>query len=137
MEITTLPADVSALQSALSNSHVILDAVFGFSFKGPVRPPFDDVLRLIQASNKPIVSVDIPSGWDVERGPMVDGPVIMPDVLVSLTAPKEGAREFRGRHFLGGRVLENKYELNLPEYPGVDQVVELLPQDESDIAKKL
>ena len=105
MAITTLPPDVSALESALPNTHVILDAIFGFSFKGPVRPPFDQVIQFIHRSNKPIVSVDIPSGWDIEKGPSVEGPVIMPDVLVSLTAPKEGARTFKGRHFLGGRFV--------------------------------
>ncbi|KAI6042306.1 YjeF N-terminal domain-like protein [Pisolithus marmoratus] len=132
MDITTLASDVSALEAALPTTHVILDAIFGFSFQGPVRAPFDAVLDRIQGSGKPIVSVDIPSGWDVERGPDVDGcTVIRPAVLVSLTAPKEGAREFRGRHFLGGRfvprLLARKYELNLPEYPGVEQIVELPP----------
>lgn len=105
MEIKTLPQDVSALESALPNTHVILDAIFGFSFRGPVRPPFDQVIQLIQGSHKPILSVDIPSGWDVENGASAGGPVIMPDVLVSLTAPKEGARNFKGRHFLGGRFI--------------------------------
>ncbi|KAI6013860.1 hypothetical protein EDC04DRAFT_682334 [Pisolithus marmoratus] len=31
--------------------------------------------------------------------------VIHPEVLVSLTSPKEGAREFRGRHFLSRRFV--------------------------------
>jgi len=94
---------------------VVLDAIFGFSFSGPVRPPFDEVLTLIARSKLPIVSVDIPSGWDVEQGPVQreisnkEGEkveeVLMPDVLVSLTAPKQGVRGFRGRHFLGGRFV--------------------------------
>lgn len=132
MDIPTLPSDISALEAALPTTNVILDAIFGFSFQGPVRTPFDTVLDKIQASGKSIVSVDIPSGWDVEKGPDVEGrTVIRPEVLVSLTAPKEGARVFRGKHFLGGRFvprsLERKYELNLPEYPGAEQVVELPP----------
>ncbi|KAI6009175.1 YjeF N-terminal domain-containing protein [Pisolithus marmoratus] len=98
MDITTLPSDVSALEAALPTTT--------FSFQAPVRAPFDAVLDRIQAPCKPIVSVDIPSGWDVERGPDVDGhTVIRPEVLVSLTAPKEGAREFKGRHFLGRRFV--------------------------------
>lgn len=61
-------------------------------------------------------------GWDVERG-SVDG--LQPDMLISLTAPKKSALQFRGRyHFLGGRFvppgLERKYGLNLPQYPGTD-----------------
>ena len=48
------------LGGALSTTDVILDAIFGFSFKPPVRPPFDSALKLLDESKKPIVSVDIP-----------------------------------------------------------------------------
>lgn len=106
-----------------SSYDVILDAVFGFSFKPPVRAPFDSVLPLLASSGLPIVSVDIPSGWDVEKGPVeltkkdkegnekaLDGDKegfkwLTPDVLISLTAPKEGVKTFDGRHFLGGRFV--------------------------------
>lgn len=106
MGIKTLPpsSDVKALTAALASSDVILDAIFGFSFKGPVRPPFDDALPLLTNSKLPIVSVDIPSGWDVEAG-KIEALGLEPDVLVSLTAPKEGVKLFKGRHFLGGRFV--------------------------------
>lgn len=106
MKIETIAPsqDVGPLQNALSNSDVILDAIFGFSFKPPIRAPFDSALQFIGSSGLPIVSVDIPSGWDVEKG-NEQGLGITPDVLISLTAPKEGVREFAGRHFLGGRFV--------------------------------
>lgn len=67
-----------------------------------------------------------PSGWDVEE-PSQDG--IKPDVLISLTAPKKCAMSFSGKHFLAGRFLpydiQKKYELNLPDYPGTDCLIEL------------
>ncbi|KAG6885641.1 hypothetical protein C0993_011775 [Termitomyces sp. T159_Od127] len=130
MKITTLPPspDTDPLRTALRTTDVILDAIFGFSFKGPIRAPFDAALPLITQSGLPIVSVDIPSGWDVEKGNTA-GVGLNPDVLISLTAPKEGVKEFTGRHFLGGRfipkTLEEKYALNLPQYPDTDQIVEL------------
>ncbi|PPQ98133.1 hypothetical protein CVT26_003177 [Gymnopilus dilepis] len=135
MEIPIIPPsnDLEPLQKALRNSDVILDAIFGFSFKPPMRAPFDTVIPLLNQSRLPIVSVDIPSGWDVEKGNDL-GVGLQPDVLVSLTAPKEGVKDFTGRHFLGGRFvpkyLEKKYELNLPPYPGHDQIVEL-PSDKT------
>jgi NAD(P)H-hydrate epimerase len=109
MKIQTLAPslDTEPLRVALESSDVVLDAIFGFSFKGPVRPPFDSALRLITSSKLPIVSVDIPSGWDVEQG-NADGAGLNPDVLISLTAPKEGVKAFTGRHFLGGRFV-SKY----------------------------
>jgi NAD(P)H-hydrate epimerase len=121
MRIPTLPASDSdpklaenTLLTALAASDVVLDAIFGFSFKPPVRAPFDVALPLTTRSGLPIVSVDIPSGWDVERGDEAASdadagglgvPVLYPDVLVSLTAPKEGVWKITGRHFLGGRFV--------------------------------
>ncbi len=106
MRIRTLEptSDLESLKEALSASDVILDAIFGFSFKPPVRAPFDEALPLLSQSRLPIVSVDVPSGWNVDEG-RVDVRALEPDVLVSLTAPKEGVRAYEGRHFLGGRFV--------------------------------
>lgn len=106
MKIATLPPslETDTLRSALASSDVILDAIFGFSFKGPVRAPFDSALPLLSSSGLPIVSVDVPSGWDVEKG-NAEGVGLNPNVLISLTAPKEGVKSFAGRHFLGGRFV--------------------------------
>ncbi|WWC86978.1 NAD(P)H-hydrate epimerase [Kwoniella dendrophila CBS 6074] len=136
--------DVDQFKKGLSESDVILDAIFGFSFAPPLRKPFDEVLNAITSVDIPIVSVDIPSGWSVTDGPQPlytekdeNGnyetiKTFEPQVLISLTAPKEGVRKFKGKHYLGGRFvpdeLAKKLELNLPEYRGVDQVVEL-PSD--------
>ncbi|CAN9503684.1 unnamed protein product [Ophioblennius macclurei] len=108
--------------------NLVIDAIFGFSFKGAVREPFGSVLDVLNKTTVPIASIDIPSGWDVEQGSGTDG--LQPDMLISLTAPKKSASSFRGRyHFLGGRFvppgLEKKYQLNLPQYPGTDCVLQL------------
>ncbi|XP_059498930.1 LOW QUALITY PROTEIN: NAD(P)H-hydrate epimerase [Stegostoma tigrinum] len=108
--------------------NLVVDAIFGFSFKGEVREPFASVLGTLEGVTVPIASVDIPSGWDVEKG---NPSGIQPDLLVSLTAPKKAATHFQGRyHYLGGRfvppALERKYSLNLPEYPGTECVCQLL-----------
>ncbi|KAM6900070.1 NAD(P)H-hydrate epimerase [Xenentodon cancila] len=107
--------------------NLVVDAIFGFSFKGSVREPFGSVLDVLKKITAPIASIDIPSGWDVEQG-SAEG--LQPDMLISLTAPKKSASLFRGRyHFLGGRFvppgLERKYQLNLPQYPGTDCVLQL------------
>jgi len=130
MQIPIMPPsnDIEDLGKALQNSDVIMDAIFGFSFKPPIRAPFDAVLPLLNESRLPIVSVDIPSGWDVEKGDNL-GVGLNAGVLLSLTAPKQGVVDFMGRHFLGGRFvprnLQEKFDLQLPSYPGSEQIVEL------------
>ncbi|KAI8060369.1 YjeF N-terminal domain-containing protein [Gongronella butleri] len=113
----------------LAHSDVVLDAIFGFSFHGEVREPFKKVIAAFEKTSKPIVSVDIPSGWDVVSGP-TEHVSFQPKVLVSLTAPKQCAALFKGeRHFVGGRFvppsLAAKYDFAVPDYPQGDQVVEV------------
>uniref|UniRef100_A0A8C3JWI5 NAD(P)H-hydrate epimerase n=1 Tax=Calidris pygmaea TaxID=425635 RepID=A0A8C3JWI5_9CHAR len=123
MDITFLPDRLSPLDLY----GLVVDAIFGFSFKGAVREPFGSILDTLEHITVPIASIDIPSGWDVEKG-KADG--LQPDMLISLTAPKKAAKHFTGRyHFLGGRfvppALQEKYALNLPPYPETDCVLQL------------
>ncbi|XP_057338619.1 NAD(P)H-hydrate epimerase [Microplitis mediator] len=104
---------------------VIVDALFGFSFKPPVREEFVSIVDLLKTAGN-ICSIDIPSGWDVENGPPDGG--INPETLISLTAPKICAKYFKGKfHYLGGRFvpkkLEEEYDLQLPKYPDTELVV--------------
>lgn len=124
----------------------------GFSFSGEVREPFPAVIKALEETELPVTSVDAPSSWDIENGPPSSGPgsSFQPEVLVSLTAPKPLVEHFKGRHFIGGRYFLNstiapslknlmadlgsrfvspgiaeKYNLEIPQYEGVDQVVEV------------
>lgn len=117
--------------STLSNTSLVVDAIFGFSFGGPLREPYPSIISQLEATKVPVVSVDAPSSWDIESGPPSEGlgSKFMPEVLVSLTAPKPCVRYFKGRHFIGGRFLTKgtaeKYGLDVPDYPGIDQVMEV------------
>lgn len=133
----TLEAELELKQKKLNHEppqfDFIVDAIFGFSFQGKPKSPFDFILKEIQKSGIKIISVDIPSGWDVEKGDgdEEDGTErgFHPYGLISLTAPKKCASHFKGRHWLGGRFVPpfiiDKYGLNLPRYEGVSQVIEL------------
>ncbi|KAM3961904.1 LOW QUALITY PROTEIN: NAD(P)HX epimerase [Aphomia sociella] len=109
---------------------LLVDALFGFSFKPPVRDEMKPALNALIDSGLPVCSVDIPSGWDVEKGPNSTH-ALKPAMLISLSAPKLCARpEILNdtKHFLGGRFLPEiveKYNLTLPSYPAQDQVVQL------------
>lgn len=95
-----------------------------------------------------LLSIDIPSGWDVDRGATRharlseegkvedDTPILelLPDLLVSLSAPKLCSLTLPSgnlcAHVLGGRFLPpaviEKFSLeSLPEYQDLDLVVSL------------
>ncbi|KAL2839906.1 YjeF N-terminal domain-like protein [Aspergillus pseudoustus] len=117
--------------SALKDTSLIIDAIFGFSFGGPLRDPFPDIISQMEESKVPVLAVDAPSSWDIQSGPPKEGPGagFMPDYLISLTAPKPCVKFYKGRHFVGGRFLTRdvaeKYRLDMPKYQGIDQVLEV------------
>ena len=81
--------------------------VLGFGFKGNLRAPFDNCVNKIIESEIPIVSVDCPNGWTASFSTNLH-----PDTLISLTAPKECVKHFKGSlHILGGRFIPR----NLPK----------------------
>ncbi|KAL1991728.1 hypothetical protein VTN49DRAFT_5036 [Thermomyces lanuginosus] len=127
LSVPFVPDFTSALQSA----DLVIDAIFGFSFGGPLREPFPSIISQLEETKVPVLSVDAPSSWDIQEGPPKEGPgaKFMPEALISLTAPKPCVKWYRGRHFVGGRFLTkdlaDKYDLDLPDYPGIDQIVEV------------
>ncbi|KAI1392487.1 YjeF N-terminal domain-like protein [Hypoxylon trugodes] len=116
---------------AMKSTDHIVDAVFGFSFSGEVREPFPAVIRALEETKLPVTSVDAPSSWNIETGPPESGlgSKFNPDFLISLTAPKPLVKHFKGRHFVGGRfvspAIAEKYDFEIPEYQGIDQIVEV------------
>lgn len=110
----------------------LVDSIFGFSFHGTLREPFGTIMTQLKEAQEtlkiPAISVDIPSGWNVDGGDEANTGFV-PDVLISLTAPKLAAKTFKGRHFIGGRFvppkLSEKYNIQMPPYPGVSQIYEV------------
>ncbi|CCH47150.1 hypothetical protein BN7_6764 [Wickerhamomyces ciferrii] len=115
-----------------SKFQLIIDSIFGFSFNtsGGIRPPFDELIKTVNKTTIPILSVDIPSGWDVDEG-YVSGGLRSPDVLISLTAPKPVANHMsqNTQHFVGGRFIgkefAEKYGIDYYDYKGSEQTLKL------------
>jgi hydroxyethylthiazole kinase-like uncharacterized protein yjeF len=115
-----------------SNAAVLVDAIFGFSFSGPpVRDPFPCLINAInEHPTARIVCVDVPSGWDVNKGniyPTVG--IRSPDAVVSLSAPKlcTLALSSTCKHYVGGRfvppILCEELGFELPRYPDSSPIV--------------
>jgi hypothetical protein len=67
----------------------------------------------------PVISVDVPSGWDVEQGD-IHSTGFNPQAVISLTAPKICMAGYKGYHYIGGRFVPpsivEKYGLSMPDY---------------------
>ena len=93
-------------EEIFKNYDIIVDALFGFSFKGEIRQPFKTIIKAKKKFENKIISVDIPSGFDIDKGNIFD--TFIPKGLISLTLPKLCSKTFKGEHFLGGRFVPKK-----------------------------
>lgn len=55
-------------EEKLNGYNLIVDGIFGYSFKGPMREPYGKIIKALKTTKTPIFSIDLPSGWDIEKG---------------------------------------------------------------------
>jgi ADP-dependent NAD(P)H-hydrate dehydratase / NAD(P)H-hydrate epimerase len=88
-------------QFALENdTWLIVDAIFGTGFQGNIKPPYDEIINIINESTIPVAAVDCPSGLDGTTGKISD-PIIIADLTVTFGLPKIGQAIYPGKAFCG------------------------------------
>jgi NAD(P)H-hydrate epimerase len=90
-------------ERALGEADVVIDALFGTGFRPPPRDEAVAQIRAINASGRPVVAVDIPSGVDASTGE-VPGEAVAAAVTVTFHARKVGHEVAPGR-FRAGEVV--------------------------------
>ena len=107
--MTTVPPSLSntndpidAYRISMDSYDLVVDAIFGFSFKGPIRLPYLDLIHAMARTSTSVVSVDVPSGWNVDSGDET-GFGFVPAAVISLSYPKLCMKGYQGVHYLGGR----------------------------------
>lgn len=83
------------LEIPLRNAGLIVDAIFGTGLSSSVSPPYSEVIRLINLSKKPVVSIDIPSGISSDTGEIL-GEAVKADLTVTFVLPKRGLLIYPG-----------------------------------------
>ena len=67
----------------------ILDGILGTGVKGAPRKDIADLIRVVNESGKPVVSIDVPSGIEADTGE-APGEAVRADLTISLGLPKIG-----------------------------------------------
>ncbi|MBF4509595.1 MAG: NAD(P)H-hydrate dehydratase [Aeromicrobium sp.] len=99
--VSSVPAVV---ETTLAKAVVVVDAVFGFGFRGPARDTCARVLKAIDACEAPVLSADVPSGVDSDTG-AVTAPAVHADLTVTFNALKPGLLVFPGEGHAGEVVV--------------------------------
>jgi NAD(P)H-hydrate epimerase len=92
--------DAETLRRELVAAAWVVDALFGTGLTGPLQPPFDGIVAAINASGKPVLAVDIPSGLDCDSG-LPLGETVRATHTVTFVAPKTGFANAAAKPWLG------------------------------------
>jgi len=78
----------------------IVDALFGTGMTRPLCAPFDEVVSAVNASGRPVLAVDLPSGLDCDTGEPL-GPTIKASHTATFVACKKGFLNPSAKPWLG------------------------------------
>ncbi len=81
--------NTSLLEEMGNNADLIIDAILGTGFRPPARGLPEEAVRILSASETPIVAIDMPSGLDSTTG-RAELPYINAKVTLALSALKRG-----------------------------------------------
>ncbi len=102
--------DVESVKEKVADSHLIMDALFGTGLSRIIEEPYFSVIQFMNHSNKPILSVDIPSGLHGEFGEVM-GCAVKATRTATLGLPKKGLFENEGPKHVGDVILG---EISMP-----------------------
>jgi len=80
-------------QDLLASCDVIVDALFGIGLQRPLTGVYEQMVRVVNASNIPVLALDVPSGLNADSGkPLGENicEVIRADVTATFIAAKTG-----------------------------------------------
>jgi NAD(P)H-hydrate epimerase len=89
---TIADPDEATLRGQFATADWIVDALFGSGQRGPLRAPFDRVVKAINGSGTRVVAVDLPSGLDCDTGRPQE-PTVRALHTATIAAPKQGFGE--------------------------------------------
>jgi ADP-dependent NAD(P)H-hydrate dehydratase / NAD(P)H-hydrate epimerase len=78
----------STLDQAFAEAGLILDAILGTGFHPPLRGVAAALKSKLADHTAPVVSVDLPTGWDADSTAMSSPDAFRSDAVVTFTAPK-------------------------------------------------
>lgn len=138
-----LPSDESSARAALDGSSLAIDALFGTGARLPLGDRYVPAVRALDARDRRVLSVDIPSGVDALTG-AVSAAAVRATETISLAGMKPGllfepARAFAGELLIADIGIDQSIlQANAKTFAALDDAafLDLLPRRARDADKR-
>jgi ADP-dependent NAD(P)H-hydrate dehydratase / NAD(P)H-hydrate epimerase len=136
------PEQWSACRGLFQSADFIVDAILGTGLNSTVRGFYQQVIQEVNASLKPVMAIDIPSGVHADTGAVM-GAAVRADVTATFGFPKLGQVLFPGAGLVGRLI---RIDIGIPglaadKVPARHRLIETrdireaLPVEEPDVHK--
>jgi len=98
--------DITSTMETVQRSDAIIDAIFGTGLDREVKGKHKDVIDMINASGRPVFSVDIPSGISSDNGQIM-GKAVKARYTITFGLPKRGHLLYPGAEYSGKLFVED------------------------------
>ncbi len=97
--------------STFFQADVIVDALLGSGLEGEVRDPYTQIIASINSSPIPVLSLDIPSGVEADRGQVL-GVAVHANVTITFIGLKQGLFTYKAPAYCGSIVVD---QIGIPD----------------------
>lgn len=110
--------------TVLTQANVLVDALLGTGLHGEVQEPYLSAIHAINAANRPVMSIDVPSGIDVDNG-CVHGTAVKAVVTITFIGLKQGLLTNKAPNYCG-ELLINDLEIPIQAYEKIKPSAETI-----------
>lgn len=100
----TTPASVQAVCAQLADYDILIDALLGTGLKAGVSGVLQQIITAMNASGRPVVAVDIPSGLSADVGTLL-GEHVQAHLTITMALPKRGLLLYPAAEHVGKLVV--------------------------------
>jgi len=98
--------DWDKVQVALGFSDVVIDGLLGTGYKGQLRESTEKIIDMVNGAQKPVVSIDLPSGVNADTG-AVFSKAVWAKRTISFGLPKMGQLFYPGAKYVGKLLIDD------------------------------
>jgi NAD(P)H-hydrate epimerase len=111
VKITPVAKSASGFSFFRKRNCLVVDAILGTGLSKEVRSPLSDLIKKVNSSSLPVISVDIPSGISSDTGEIM-GCAVRAEYTVTFGLPKRGHLLYPGAEYTGKLFVE---EIGFPQ----------------------
>lgn len=123
--------------SSILEADILIDALLGTGASGEIKGIISEIIELLNSTDQPVISIDIPSGLDCDTGRPL-GVCVQADYTFTLGLPKIGLLIYPGVEFVGQIILldigipvqlliDENIKVNLLQAKGIQSLLPVHP----------